>query len=87
MTLTAINCTSQTSKESSAEPTIFIYGPSGATLLRQCQAAEKIAHGGNYTTQQAIDGSFCRGYVAGAVDQMVALSLQTTAIIAAFLCK
>jgi hypothetical protein len=78
--LTAINSASQTSKESSAEPMIFVYGPSGSTLLRQCQAAEKITDAGNYTTQQAIDGTFCRGYVAGAVDQMVALSLQTTTL-------
>ena len=56
------------------------YGPSGSTLLRQCQAAAKLADGGNYTTQQAIDGTFCRGYVAGAVDQMVGLSLHTATV-------
>lgn len=78
--LTAVNGPSQTSKEGSAEPTVFIYGPSGSTLLRKCQAAERIADGGNYTTQQAIDGTFCRGYLAGAMDEMVALSLHTTTV-------
>jgi hypothetical protein len=80
VTLTEVTGPSQTSKEGSAEPMVSLYGPSGSTLLRQCQAAAKIADGGNYTTQQAIDGTFCRGYVAGAVDQMVGLSVQTTTV-------
>ena len=80
VTLTALNGPSQTSKQGSAEPMVSFYGPSGSTLLRQCQAAAKIADGGNYTTQQGIDGTFCRGYVAGAVDQMVGLSVQTTTV-------
>ena len=80
VTLTALNGPSQTSKQGSAEPMVSFYGPSGSTLLRQCQAAAKIADGGNYTTQQAIDGTFCRDYVAGAVDQMVGLSVQTTTV-------
>jgi hypothetical protein len=78
--LTTVNVPSQTSKESSAEPMVFIHGPSGSVLLRQCQAAERIAEGEKYNTPQAIDGTFCRGYVAGTVDQMVALSLQTTTV-------
>lgn len=80
VTLTAVNAPSQTSKGGSAGPMVSFYGPSGSTLLRQCQAAAKIADGGNFTTQQAIDGTFCRGYVAGAVDQMVGLSVQTTTV-------
>jgi hypothetical protein len=77
--LTAVDGPCQTSKGSSVEPMVTFYGPSGSTLLRQCQAVAKI-DGGNYTTQQAIDGTFCRGYIAGAVDQMVGLSVQTTTV-------
>jgi hypothetical protein len=80
VTLTAVNGLSQTSKEGSAEPMVSFYGPSGSILLRQCQAASKLADGGKYTTQQAVEGSFCRGYVAGAVDQMVGLSVQTVTV-------
>jgi hypothetical protein len=66
---TAIDGLSQSSKERSAEPTVFFYGPSGSNLLRACQAEAKT-----------IDGSFCRGYIAGAVDQMVGLSVQTDTV-------
>ncbi len=75
--LTAVNSPSQTSK---AEPMVTFYGPSGSNLLRQCQAAAKLANGEHYTTQQAIDGTYCRGYVAGAVDQMVGLSVHTATV-------
>jgi hypothetical protein len=78
--LTAVNGPSQTSKEGSAVPMVSFYGPSGSTLLRQCQAVAKLANGEHYTTRQAIDGTYCRGYVAGAVDQMVGLSVQTATV-------
>jgi Rap1a immunity proteins len=78
--LTAVNGQCQTSKEGSAEPMVAFYGPSGSTLLRECQAAAKLANGEHYTTQQAIDGTYCRGYVAGAVDQMVGISVQTATV-------
>jgi hypothetical protein len=77
-TLLAVDVPCQTSAERSPEPMVYFYGPSGSTLLRQCQAAAKVAGGGRYTTQESIDGAFCRGYVAGAVDQMVGLSVQTS---------
>jgi hypothetical protein len=80
VTLTTVNGPSQTSTGGSAEPMVTFYGPSGSTLLRQCQAAAKVADGEKYTTQQAVDGTFCRGYVAGAVDQMAGLSVQTTTV-------
>jgi hypothetical protein len=62
-----------------SEPMVSFYGPSGSILLRQCQAATKLADG-NYNTQQAIDGTYCRGYIAGTVDQMVGLSVQTSTV-------
>jgi hypothetical protein len=80
VTLTAVNGLSQSSKEGSTEPTVFFYGPSGSILLRQCQAAMKLAEGEKYSVQQAVDGNFCRGYVAGAVDQMVGLSVHTETV-------
>jgi ABC-type cobalamin transport system permease subunit len=76
--LTAVNVPSQTSKEGSAEPMVSFYGPSGSVLLRQCQVAAKLADGEKHTPQQAVDATFCRGYLAGAVDEMVGLSVQTS---------
>jgi hypothetical protein len=76
--LTTVKGPSQTSKESSGEPMVAFYGPSGSTLLRECQAATRPASGEHYTAQQAMDGTYCRGYVAGAVDAMVGVSLQTS---------
>jgi hypothetical protein len=78
--LTGVNSPSQMSKQGSAAPMVTFYGPSGTNLLRACQAAAKLADRGNYTTQEAIDGSFCRGYVAGVVDAMVGLSVQTETV-------
>ena len=57
---------------------VSFYGPSGSVLLRQCQVAANLADGGQHTSQQAIDATFCRGYLAGAVDEMVGLSVQTS---------
>jgi ABC-type cobalamin transport system permease subunit len=76
--LTAVNVPSQTSKEGSAESMVSFYGPSGSALLRQCQVAAKLADGEQHTSQQAVDATFCRGYLAGAVDEMVGLSVQTS---------
>jgi hypothetical protein len=65
---------------------IAFHGGSGSHLLPACQAALKIGTGGNKTVmikptatdiQDAVDGSFCRGYVLGVVDALIATSVTT----------
>jgi hypothetical protein len=65
---------------------IAFHGGSGSHLLPSCQAALKIGTGGNKTImikptatdiQDAVDGSFCRGYVLGVVDALISASVTT----------
>jgi hypothetical protein len=65
---------------------IAFHGGTGSQLLPSCQAALKIGTGGNKTImikptatdiQDAVDGSFCRGYVLGVVDALIATSATT----------
>src|SRR3954471_806430 len=66
---TSANGLGRSSKERSAEASVFFYGPSGSNLLRSCQASAKT-----------VDGGFCRGYIAGAVDEMVGLSVHSDTV-------
>lgn len=65
---------------------IAFHGGSGSHLLPSCQAALKIGMRGNKTImirptatdiQDAVDGSFCGGYVLGVVDALISASATT----------
>lgn len=65
---------------------ITFHGGSGSSLLPSCQAALKISAGDNRTisirptatdVQEAVDGSFCKGYVVGVVDALISVSVTT----------
>ena len=64
------------------ESLITFHGGSGSELLQQCEAALKIGAGPKTLNiadmQAAVDGSFCRAYVLGVADTMIAMNVSTT---------
>ena len=62
-------------RESDPNAMIAFYGGSGSQLLQRCEAALKIGAGNKVLKatdmQDAVDGSYCRGYVLGVVDGLV----------------
>jgi len=81
-----VNVEAQTQPSQKSEPLLTFRGGTGSTLLPQCQAAVKVRNGNGGThalklsdMQDAVDGSFCTGYVLGVVD---ALNVANTATVA-----
>ena len=65
---------------------ITFHGGSGSHLLPLCQAAVKIGSGDNGMLtvkptppeiRDAVNGSYCRGYVLGVVDALISISAAT----------
>jgi hypothetical protein len=60
------------------ESAITFHGGSGSQLLQQCETALKIGAGSKMLKmtdiQEALNGSYCRGYVHGVVDAMAVMS-------------
>lgn len=65
-----------------SESAITLHGGSGSQLLQQCEAALKIGTGTKMLKmtdmQEALSGSYCRGYVHGIVDAMTVMSVNVT---------
>lgn len=63
---------------------LAFHGGSGSSLLTSCQAALRMQMDDNKVTmisptaagiQEAVDGSFCKGYVVGVVDELISFSV------------
>ena len=57
---------------------VAFHGGSGSQLLQQCEAALKIGAGNKMLKmadmEEALDGSFCRGFVLGILDTLITIN-------------
>lgn len=81
-----VNVEAQTQPSQKSEPMLTFRGGTGSTLLPQCQAAVKVRNGKGGThalklsdMQDAVDGSFCTGYVLGVIDTFTVTNTLTDA--------
>lgn len=81
-TILSAGAVGQQPSQGNPESLATFHGGSGSQLLQQCEAALKMGAGTKMLKgadlQEAVDGSFCRGYVLGIVDSLIGISFVTT---------